>query len=171
MESTRTREAFGAGQVSPTHKKRLDGMDSPYAASERMRKCVSHHSAVVRHPELTCVIGLAITFSSRLESSFLLSVFHMWRKVYTTHGNAWRFSIQYHSSRLQYNLLLTWRIQLRRKMKAAKEARAADRFFATRRAWKKMVAAFKARGREKKLQDFAKRQLDKHFRGDHEKPQ
>ena len=97
-------------------------------------------------------------------------MFHRWLEIYMTHRNSQVFAVKYHSSRLQFRLLITWRIQLRVRMKLAKKARAADRFFVVRKAWKKMIAGFEARKREKTLRDFEIRQLDKHFRGDAEEP-
>lgn len=44
-------------------------------------------------------------------------------------------------------------------------ARMADKFFATRRAWKIWLDAIKAKAREKRLKDLRKRQLERVFHG------
>ena len=126
---------------------------------------LSSESRSLRHPS-----DLALTFSSRLDTSFLSSMFHRWLEIHMTHLNSQGFAVKYYSSRLQFRLLLTWRIQLRMRMKLAKTARAANRFFVIRKAWKKMIAGFEARKREKKLRDIEIQQLDKRFRGDAEEP-
>jgi protein SFI1 len=57
-------------------------------------------------------------------------------RVYETHKNAQSFAVQYHTAQVRYKITLYWRVLLRKKLKTAKTARLAARYFAVRQAWK-----------------------------------
>ncbi|GLB35015.1 putative sfi1 spindle body protein [Lyophyllum shimeji] len=105
----------------------------------------------------------AIAFSLRSDSDKVASAFREWRSVYSTHRNAHSFAVQYDSAQLGYKMLLAWRLQLREQLKKVKMARMADRFFATRRAWRAWHDALNARAREKGVGEFNRRRLEKVF--------
>ncbi|TFK42645.1 Sfi1 spindle body protein-domain-containing protein [Crucibulum laeve] len=106
---------------------------------------------------------LASSFASRVDLQLLLSSFHRWQEVHRTHRNAQAFAVQYHSAQLRYKVLLTWRVELRKKLKMVKVARMADRFFATRHAWRAWSLKLDEKKREKKLKLFEKQKLVSHF--------
>lgn len=81
------------------------------------------------------------------------------------HRNAEAFAIQYHSTQLGYQMLLTWRIQLRDKLKMMKKARMAEKFLAARRAWRVWKGRLDEKRREKKLKEFEKQRVQKYFEG------
>ncbi|KAG5654501.1 hypothetical protein H0H81_001142 [Sphagnurus paluster] len=107
---------------------------------------------------------LAVAFSLRADSDAVGSALRTWRDVYATHQNAHSFAMQYDSAQLRYKMLLKWRIQLREKLKLIKMARMADKFFATRCAWRTWHDALKARAREKRVEEFKKHGLERIFR-------
>lgn len=74
--------------------------------------------------------------------------------------------MQYDSSQLRYKMLLSWRLHLRNILKRQKDARIANRFFATRRAWVTWLGVMKARKREKQVSELKTRKLAKVFRGE-----
>jgi protein SFI1 len=59
-----------------------------------------------------------------------------WYQVLGTHQNATIFAVNYDKAQLRAKALLVWRLRLRSTLQSVKVARWADRFFATRRAWK-----------------------------------
>ncbi|KAF8078011.1 hypothetical protein FPV67DRAFT_1403819 [Lyophyllum atratum] len=106
---------------------------------------------------------LAIAFSLRADSDVAASAFRKWRDVNSTHRNAHSFAVQYDSAQLRYRMLLAWRLQLREVLKKTKMARTADRFFATRRAWRSWHDALNARVREKRVEEFKTQRLERIF--------
>jgi len=112
-------------------------------------------------------VDLALGFSLRPNSYTASTAFKTWRGIYATHRNANALAIQYYSARLRSRMLLSWRIQLRSKLKQMKDARLAERFLTTRRAWRTLTAKFEASRREKKLQAFLKRRTHKRFQGEY----
>ena len=62
-------------------------------------------------------------------------------------------------------MILLWRIQLRDKLKLAKMAKKVDRIFVIRRAWKTWVSMMKAMAMAKRVGEFERLWLEKHFYG------
>jgi len=73
--------------------------------------------------------------------------------------------MHYHSAQLRFKILLIWRLQLRSKLKKAKQARIAEKFFIARRAWKIWTDKFDEIRRQKKLQILERHKLRKYFTG------
>ena len=62
-------------------------------------------------------------------------------------------------------MLLTWRIELRSKLKLVRQAKLAEKFFIFRKAWRIWVHRADENMREKKLVLFHKQKLKKYFNG------
>jgi protein SFI1 len=73
--------------------------------------------------------------------------------------------MHYHSAQLRFKILLIWRLQLRSKLKKAKQARIADKFFNARRAWKIWTDKLDEIRRQRKLQILERQKLRKYFIG------
>jgi protein SFI1 len=73
--------------------------------------------------------------------------------------------MHYHSAQLRFKILSIWRLQLRSKLKMAKQARIAEKFFIARRAWKTWTDKFEHIRRQKKLQVLERRKMRKYFIG------
>lgn len=84
---------------------------------------------------------------------------HSWRSVFGTHQNALSFAVQYHAAQAKYRMLLAWRIGLRKKVKMIKMGRLAERYFATRAAWRIWNDKLDEKRRENQLKGFQRRKL------------
>jgi protein SFI1 len=104
-----------------------------------------------------------VAFFFRSKTGAAASALQHWHQGYASHQNAKSFAVHYHSAQLRYKIILSWRIQLRERLKLMKMARVAYQFFVTRRAWKAWGNAFKARARERHAKDIEKRRLEKIF--------
>ncbi|KIP09496.1 hypothetical protein PHLGIDRAFT_116291 [Phlebiopsis gigantea 11061_1 CR5-6] len=106
----------------------------------------------------------AVAFSMRSSSALATTALRRWHQVYTTHQNAQAFAAHYHSSHLRYKILLTWRLQLRVKLKQVKAAKTTEKMFITRSAWQKWLEKMKQSKIEKKLKDFEQRRAARYFK-------
>ncbi|CCL99150.1 uncharacterized protein FIBRA_01165 [Fibroporia radiculosa] len=105
---------------------------------------------------------LALAFSMR-SSSTLTSSLQSWHEVFVSHRNAQSFAIHYHSAQLQYKMLLTWRLQLRTKLRLAKQAKIAQKLFVQKRFSNKWRMALKQKQLGSKLQGFETRLIQQYF--------
>lgn len=119
-----------------------------------------------RSLDLKPSVDLALAFSTRSEAYAASFALQTWRQVRSSHRNALTFAIQYHSAQLQYNMLLTWRLQLRSKLKLVKQGRIALRFFIARRAWGLWRENLESKRREKKLKEWEVQKLRKFYNGE-----
>ena len=110
---------------------------------------------------------LALTFSLASNSYRASSMLQTWRQVYLSHCSALSFAVQFHSVQLRYKILLSWRIQLRMKLKLIKQAKLAEKFFIFRKAWRVWMDRFDESMREKKLRLLRKQKLKKCFHCKH----
>lgn len=60
-------------------------------------------------------------------------------------------------------MLLTWRLNLRLKLKMVKQGKLAERFFVSRRTWKVWTARLEEKRREKRLKDLEQQGMRKYF--------
>lgn len=98
----------------------------------------------------------------RSSSALASSTLKRWLQVYTTHRNAQAFAIHYHASHLRFNVIMTWRIQLRSKLKLIKQAKVAEKTVV----WRKWIEKVKQRKRERSLKEFENRVVTRCFQGD-----
>ncbi|KIK93706.1 hypothetical protein PAXRUDRAFT_828690 [Paxillus rubicundulus Ve08.2h10] len=104
----------------------------------------------------------AIAFSMRCNSYIISSALQTWHQAYVIHQNRRTFAVQRHLARIQYDVLLKWRIELRTRLKLIKHAKVVEKFFIQRRRLKvwKLKLAEKDRGNKlkaleaRKLQDW-----------------
>ncbi|EMD38501.1 hypothetical protein CERSUDRAFT_153416 [Gelatoporia subvermispora B] len=108
---------------------------------------------------------LALSYRIRPSSSLAIEALQRWRRVYITHQNAQAFAVHYHSSQLQFRTLLAWRLQLRMKVRMAKQARIAHKFFTVKKYMQKWAQRSQERSREKNLKVFEGRIVKKFFTG------
>jgi protein SFI1 len=136
------------------------------------RRLQSQHHRDSKLPEirtLECVltsvrcVDVAVAFFLRSKTGAAASALHRWRQNYASHQNAKSFAVQYHSAQLRYKILLSWRIQLRDKLKLMRMARVACQFFVARRAWKAWGNALKVKVREKQVKEMERRRVTKIF--------
>ncbi|KAF8636478.1 hypothetical protein AX17_003293 [Amanita inopinata Kibby_2008] len=106
---------------------------------------------------------LAASFAMRPTSSVLIVAFRSWQQNLKTRQNADAYAVQFHSIQVIDRMLLTWRVVLREKLKSAKLARIASRFFAARRAWRNWRFHLEAKRREASLNAFQINLLKKWF--------
>ncbi|KAK2466973.1 hypothetical protein APHAL10511_001231 [Amanita phalloides] len=107
----------------------------------------------------------ALQYAMRPRSSVLATAVNSWRQNFITRRNAYSYATQCHSMQLLDRMLLSWRIALRTRLKRAKLARVADKFFATRRTWRIWRFQLENRRREALLKTFELSQLKKWFLG------
>lgn len=108
-----------------------------------------------------CFLDRAYAFSIRTSSALASSTLKRWLQVYTTHRNAQAFAIHYHAAHLRFNVLVTWRLQLRAKLKLVKQAKVAEK----KVIWGKWVEKVAQRKRERNLKEFEKRVVVRFFQG------
>lgn len=108
-------------------------------------------------------VGLALAFAMRSDSSSMVSLFHRWRQVYSTHRDAYLVAIQCDSEQICYKAILVWRMKLREKLKMVRLAKMAVNFFATRRAWKTWHEAMNQKATERRLAEFDKQRIRRVF--------
>ncbi|KAH9951317.1 Sfi1 spindle body protein-domain-containing protein [Amylocystis lapponica] len=106
---------------------------------------------------------LALAFSVRTSSTIGSDALQKWFKVFSTHRNAQAYALQYHAARLQYKMLLTWRLQLRAKLRMIKQAKIAQKYFMMRDCLNKWHKQLVQRRLEKKLREFESRLARKYF--------
>lgn len=133
----------------------------PSEATGRCRHSRSHLNSRSR-----CVADLAVTFSLRSSSTLAQSSLQRWRQVHTSHQNAQAFAVHYHSVQLRFKMVMIWRVQLRAKLKLAKQARIAEKYFAIRNAWKMWQEKLAEKRRERKLKVFEARMLQSYMHGE-----
>ncbi|KAI1795981.1 hypothetical protein LXA43DRAFT_697884 [Ganoderma leucocontextum] len=104
---------------------------------------------------------LAQLFRTRSTSLQGASVLKRWREVYQSHQNAQSFAVHYDRERLQYQMMLTWRLQLRAHLRKAKQAKVARKYFVLRRCFHVWTAKVEEKRREKKLREFQMRKAKK----------
>lgn len=117
------------------------------------------------HGKLTHIPDTALAFSVRSSSALASSSVQKWRQVYHTHRNAQTFAVHYHSAHLSFKMLLLWRLQLRKKLKLAKQAKLAEKFFVMRGAWRTWLAKVAEKKRGRKVKDFERRVAKRYFEG------
>lgn len=118
-------------------------------------------------PSLTSSSELAQLFRTRSTSLQGASALTKWREVYRSHQNAQSFAIHYDKERLQYQMMLTWRLQLRAHLRKAKQAKVARKYLLLRRCFHVWTAKVEEKRREKKLREFQVRKAKKVFEGDY----
>ena len=118
------------------------------------------HLTQIKHRE-----EMAVSFSFRASSSLASSVIQKWKQVRASHQNAQQFATHYHSTQLQFKMLLIWRLQLRAKLKTVKQAKLAAKYFAMRNAWRKWQEQVATKQRERKLRVFEARVLRSYLYG------
>lgn len=101
----------------------------------------------------------AIAFSMRSNSYVAASALRKWLQVYGVYRNRHTFAIQHHLARVQFNALLTWRLQLRMKLKLLKHARIVERFLIQRRVLKLWRFKLETKKRFEKLKALETRKL------------
>ncbi|TCD64438.1 hypothetical protein EIP91_004083 [Steccherinum ochraceum] len=106
---------------------------------------------------------MALAFSMRSSSALASTSIQRWRQVHATHRNAQSFAEHYHSAQLSFKMLLIWRLQLRKKLKLAKQAKIAEKFFTMRGAWQRWLAKVAEKGREKKVKEFEGKMVKRYF--------
>ena len=141
-------------------------METALTEPERTRRFATMVFTRVPILELS-VVDFALAFSLRPSSSTLLTTFRAWHMAHTAHQNARVFAAEYHSTQLQYRMLLVWRVRLRASLKMVKQARMAHKFITARMAWTVWANKFQERRREKALKEFENRKLKKSFVGDY----
>lgn len=114
---------------------------------------------------LTKVTDLATTFYQRGSSTVVSTALRQWRGAYITHRNATTFAAHYHSAQLQYRALLTWRLQLRARLKMIKQARIAQKFFVQQRYFRLWLVRVKEERLEKRRREFEARVTQRYFVG------
>lgn len=93
----------------------------------------------------------AMAFSMRSSSYVVASSLRTWHQVYTIHQNRYTLALQHHQARVQYNVLVMWRIQLRAKLRLLKHARIVEKFFIQRRTLKLWRSKLEMKKRLEKL--------------------
>lgn len=101
----------------------------------------------------------AIAFSMRSNSYVAASAIRKWQNAYNVYRNRHTFAIQHHLARVQFNALLTWRLQLRMKFKLLKHARIVEKFLVQRRVLKSWKFKLEAKKRLDKLKALEIRKL------------
>lgn len=101
----------------------------------------------------------AIAFSMRSNSYVAASAIRKWQNAYNVYRNRHTFAIQHHLARVQFNALLTWRLQLRMKFKLLKHARIVEKFLVQRRVLKSWKFKLEAKKRLDKLKALEIRRL------------
>lgn len=128
-------------------------MEEASASSETTGRCVVV-SSTPQGLNLPSITDLAVAFASRSRSALAVEFLRKWRAVYTSHQNAQAFAVHYHSSQLQYQMLRTWRLQLRAKLKLLKQARVTEKQLVVKRAWRKWQEKSAEKDRQRKLKQF-----------------
>ena len=88
-----------------------------------------------------------------------------WYQVLRTHQNATAFAVNYDQAQLRAKALLLWRLQFRSALQSLKVARWADRFFATRRAWRLWLEKMDERKRLERLEAWNIERVRRAFNG------
>ncbi|KIL69688.1 hypothetical protein M378DRAFT_156912 [Amanita muscaria Koide BX008] len=117
----------------------------------------------MRLRELRSSEELANLFARRPQSSSLIVALRTWRRRVKARQYTYAYAEQYHAMRLLDRTLFTWRIVLRDRLKRAKFARIADKFFAARRAWRCWRFQMDGKRRETLLKEWRVRQLKGRF--------
>ncbi|KAI0341741.1 hypothetical protein BDW22DRAFT_1485199 [Trametopsis cervina] len=97
---------------------------------------------------------MAVHFSLRSSSTLASSTLQRWQAVYISHQNAQAFAVHYHSIQLRFKMVLVWRLQLRAKLKLVKQAKAIEKYFVMRNAWRIWQEKQAGKRREQKLKVF-----------------
>ncbi len=132
---------------------------------EREGRSVSLH--LICNPSLISIPELAQLFRTRSTSLQGASALKRWRGVYQSHQNAQSFAVHYDRERLQYQMMLTWRLQLRAHLRKAKQAKIARKYLLLRRCFHVWTAKVEEKRREKKLREFQMRKAKKVFEGEY----
>lgn len=118
-------------------------------------------------PYLTSLIllhaGKALAFSLRANSSLATIALRLWKQRLARRREKQLIATQYHQLQLQSKMLFQWRVQLRVMLKMTKDARALEKFFVIRNAWKTMKVRLEERRRERKLQELETEKTKKAF--------
>ncbi|KAF8959025.1 hypothetical protein BDZ97DRAFT_1923172 [Flammula alnicola] len=94
---------------------------------------------------------LAQNFFNRTNTRLAANALVRWHQILSTHQNAYNYAVKYDETQLRAKVLLLWRLRLRDSLQSVKVARWADRFFATRRAWRVWIAAMEEKKRKERL--------------------
>jgi protein SFI1 len=81
------------------------------------------------------------------DSQLASRMVHRWYQVLGSHQNATIFAVNYNEAQLRAKTFLSWRLRLRSTLQSLRVARLADRFFATRRAWRLWLKKLEERKR------------------------
>jgi protein SFI1 len=108
---------------------------------------------------------VADKFLNRTSTRLLATTFQRWQQVFTSHQNALAYATTYDQAHLQSRMLLAWRMKLHDRLRLAKVARWANRYFVTRSALRVWIGALEDKRRERKLRDFEVAKLRKVFDG------
>ncbi|KJA20236.1 hypothetical protein HYPSUDRAFT_1092898 [Hypholoma sublateritium FD-334 SS-4] len=99
-------------------------------------------------------LALSNKFLQQIDARLAASALTRWRQVLTTHRNAHQYAVDFNATHLRSRALLLWRLRLRDSHQSAKVARWANRFFATRKAWKVWLTAMEEGKRQEKLRQW-----------------
>ena len=106
---------------------------------------------------------LAQLFYTRSSSILAATALKKWRAVHQSHQNAQSFAVHYRRAQLQYKMLLAWRLQLRAKLRMAKQAKTAQKHILLRRCFRTWAAKVEEHKRTRKLKDFELRATKKYL--------
>ncbi|KAJ3519427.1 hypothetical protein NM688_g9302 [Phlebia brevispora] len=106
---------------------------------------------------------LAVAFSLRSSSVLASSSLKKWMQVYKSHRNAEAYAVSYCNLRLQYRMMDAWRLQLRYQLQQFRAAKRAEKFFTTRKTWKKWLEKLADRKRERQVTVFEKKILQRYL--------
>ena len=165
MEGSRTGQAPHARAIVTAAEAGLGCLEATNGGAERARRFVllfPHDTC----PLTVCVVEMAQLFRSRSSSVLAASVLKRWREVLQSHQNAQAFAVHYHRAQLQYRMLLTWRLQLRAKLRLVKQAKAAQKYLVMRRCFRAWAAKVQEKKRLRKLKQFELRVAKRYFEGE-----
>ena len=108
---------------------------------------------------------MAQLFRMRSTSVLAESALKKWRAVFQSHQNAQAFAVHYHRAQLQYKMLLTWRLELRAKLRMVKQAKAARKYLFMRRCIRVWAAKLEEKRRLQKLKEFDLKVVKRYFEG------
>jgi len=107
----------------------------------------------------------ALDFVARSDSQLASRMVQRWYQVLISHQNATIFAVNYNEEQLRAKTLLAWRLRLRSTLQSLRVARLADRFFATRRAWRLWLQKMEERKRLERFKAWDIARVRRAFNG------
>ena len=158
-------EASSLSGSDPSESSRTRGQPGSNASDNTSSAKVRTPAFCLSFVTNSTLADLALAFSTRSGAHLSSTVLQKWHQVHSSHRNALAFAVHYNSAQLQFKMLLTWRLELRAKLKLVKQGRMAEKFFIYRRAWKMWVLKLEEKAREKKLRELERRKMMKYYLG------